>query len=181
MYLISIYFDEKTEQTMHNYINQVAKVTGNTFMLDNNIPPHITLLGFQGKDEQELIKIFDACIEDIGTEKENKLYFGSLGVFKGQVIYAQPVLNEYLHELSQMVYNAYGNVDGIEFSPFYKPFSWLPHMSIGKHLDEKQMEEAFKILVKSFVPIEAAVTRIGIAKTNPHRDIKVYELKRNEQ
>ena len=184
MYLISIYFDEKTEKIMQGYINQVAKVTGNTFMLDGNIPPHITVLGFQGKDEQELIEIFDKHIDNIRNienTKENKLYFGSLGVFKGQVIYAQPVLNEYLHELSQMVYDVFGNVDGIEFSPFYKPFSWLPHMSIGKHLNEKQMEEAFKTLVKNFVPMEAAITRIGVAKTNPHRDIKVYELKRNEQ
>ena len=75
MYLISIYFDEKTEQVMQSYINQVAKATGNTFMLDNNIPPHITLLGFQGKDEQELVKILDESIEDIRVEKENKVYF----------------------------------------------------------------------------------------------------------
>lgn len=56
-------------------------------------------------------------------------------------------------------------------------------MSIGKHLDEAKMLDAFKVLVKQFVPLEATATRIGIgiAKTNPHRDIKIFELKRNKK
>lgn len=57
------------------------------------------------------------------------------------------------------------------------PDNWIPHMSIGKHLNEEQLVEAFRLLVKQFMPMEAIVTRIGIAKTNPHRDIKIYELK----
>ena len=177
MYLISIYFDEKTEEKMQSYINQVAKITGNTFMIDGNIPPHITLLGLQGKDEEEIVRLLDASIEGI---KSNNIYFSSVGEFKGQTLYVQPVLNEYLHNLSQKVYDIYKDKAGIIYNQFYKPFSWIPHMSIGKHLNECQMVEAFKYLIKSFVPMEAQVTRIGIAKTNPHRDIKIYELKRNE-
>ena len=83
-------------------------------------------------------------------------------------------MNEYVPN------NIYKDKEGIKFNQFYKTFSWVPHMSIGKHLDECQMVEAFKYLVKNFVPMEAKVTRIGIAKTNPHRDIKIYEIKRNE-
>lgn len=177
MYLISIYFDKKTEEKMQVFINKVAKITGNTFMIDGNIPPHITLLGFQGKDEEKIIRLFDNGVDDI---KSKDIYFSSVGEFKGQTLYVQPVLNEYLHELSEKVYAIYKDEEGIMFNPFYKPFTWIPHMSIGKHLDEYQMVEAFKYLMKNFVPMEAQVTRIGIAKTNPHRDIKIYEIKRNE-
>ena len=176
MYLISIYFDEKTEQIMQNYINQVAKVTGNIFMLDGNIPPHITLLGVQGKDEDKIIKIFEDNIDNLVS---GKIDFVSVGEFKGQVIFVQPILNEYLHNLSQTVYSIFEGIEDISFSPFYAPNLWIPHMSIGKHLDERQMIESFKTLVRLFVPMEATVTRIGIAKTNPHRDIKIYELTRN--
>lgn len=178
MYLISIYFDEKTEQLMQSFINQVAKITGNTFMIDGNIPPHITLLGIQGEDEEEIIRLLDANIDSIESED---IYFASIGEFKRQTIYVQPVLSEYLHKLSQKVYDIYKDKEGIKYNQFYKPFSWVPHMSIGKHLDECQMIEAFKYLVMNFVPMEARVTKIGIAKTNPHRDIKIYEIKRNEQ
>ena len=177
MYLISIYFDEKTEQIMQNYINQVAKVTGNTFMLDGNIPPHITLCGFQAKNEDKVIQELERNIDKFNA---GQIYFASLGEFKGQVIYAQPILNEYLGELSEKIYNLYKDIRDITFSQFYMPNNWIPHMSIGKHLYEEQMIEAFKVLVKQFVPMEAIVTRIGIAKTNPPRDIKKFEMKRDE-
>lgn len=178
MYLISIYFDDKTEQIMQKYINQVAKASRNTFMLDGNITPHITLLGFQTKDETKVIELLDKQIDEFN---EGQIYFASLGEFKGQVIYAQPILNEYLNKISERLYNIYKNDESITFNNFYTPHNWIPHMSIGKHLDEEQMIEAFKVLLKQFVPMEATVTRIGIAKTNPHRDIKIYELKRDEQ
>ena len=177
MYLISIYFDKKTEQMMQSYINQVAKATDNTFMLDGNIPPHITLCGFHAKDEYKVVEKLDKNIEKI---KGGQIYFATLGVFKGQVIYVEPILNEYLHKLSEDIHNICKNFQDITFNHFYMPNNWIPHMSIGKHLNEEQMIEAFKVLVKQFVPMEATVTRIGIAKTNPHRDIKIYELKRDE-
>ena len=158
---------------MQSYINQVANLVGNTFMLDGKITPHITLLGFQGKNEDEIIKVMDKCV---GNIEAGNIYFASIGEFKGQVIYAQPILNEYLHNLSRKVYSVYEDVEGITFNTFYKPFSWIPHMSIGKHLDDNQIVDGFKYLAKNFVPMEAQVVRIGIAKTNPHRDIKVYNL-----
>ena len=39
MYLVSLYFDEKTNRRLKNYIEQVADKTGNTFMVDRNVPP----------------------------------------------------------------------------------------------------------------------------------------------
>ena len=173
MYLISIYFDKKTEQIMQNHINQVAKASGNTFMLDGNIPPHITVVGFEAKDEKKVLEVFENNIESI---ESGQIYFASLGVFKGKVIYVQSILNEYLHNISVKFHDIYTGVEDIRFNPYYDTFGWIPHLSIGKHLDEIQMEEAFKCLVKKFVPMEAQITKIGIAKTNPHRDIKVYEL-----
>ena len=39
MYLVSIYFDENTNKKLQQYINKVAEQTGNTFMLDEKVPP----------------------------------------------------------------------------------------------------------------------------------------------
>ena len=182
MYLISIYFDEKTEYTMQTYINQVARATGNTFMLDGNIPPHITLLAFEAMDEGKAIEILERYVNKYTQQQregknERKLFFASIGTFKGQTIYVEPVLNQYLHNMSSELYSLYEGQSGIKFSPYYKPFGWIPHMSVGKHLDEEQMPEAFRVLNKQYTAFEGTVTRIGIAKTNPHRDIKVFEIK----
>lgn len=40
MYYISIYFDQKTTARLQDYINLAAKKSGNTFMSDQNVPPH---------------------------------------------------------------------------------------------------------------------------------------------
>ena len=53
MYTISIYFDEKSNKTIQQYINQIAKLTGNTYMVDEQVPPHITLSAFDTKKELE--------------------------------------------------------------------------------------------------------------------------------
>ncbi len=49
MYTISVYFDEKSNKTIQQYINQIARQTGNTYMLDEQVPPHITISAFDTK------------------------------------------------------------------------------------------------------------------------------------
>ena len=43
MYLISAYFDEGTEERIRKYVDAVAQRTGCRFMVDNDIPPHMTI------------------------------------------------------------------------------------------------------------------------------------------
>ena len=38
MYLISVYFDKKTENRIQSYINDVASESGNLFMIENQVP-----------------------------------------------------------------------------------------------------------------------------------------------
>ena len=84
MYLVSIYFDEKTNRKLQQYINKVAEQTGNTFMLDGNVPPHITISAFETIDEQAAIDTMNCIV--------NKLHRGllewvSVGQFFPYVIF----------------------------------------------------------------------------------------------
>ena len=56
MYLISIYFDEKTNRRIQQYIDKVAEKTGNAFMLDGQVPPHITISAFETQNEVAVIE-----------------------------------------------------------------------------------------------------------------------------
>ena len=175
MYLISVYFDEKSSKTLEKLIKRVAAATGNTFMLDNQVPPHITVAAVETKREDELVK----CIDKLATSSSisaGDIQLVSVGAFMSQVIYIEPVLSEYLHRLSVRLMEAFSTIEDTICSPQYQPFHWLPHCTIGKQMSKEQMVEAFKVLQQYFVPIEGCVTKIGIAKTNPHRDIKVWEL-----
>ena len=174
MYLISIYFDKCTNDKVQSLVNQIASVTGNTFIVDNKIPPHITLLAFDIPCEERAIELFEKNVTDF---IKGELFFASVGVFKKRVIYIESVLNEYLHNMSMEIYNKLEGVDGIKFSPYYKPFGWMPHISIGKHLDQNELEKGMSLLIRQFEAFTGNVTHIGLAKTNPHRDIRVVELK----
>ena len=107
---------------------------------------------------------------------QNNLRWVSVGTFLPNVIYLAPVLNEYLLNMAQNIYEKMESVDETIMSPFYRPFQWVPHTTIGKLLTKEQMREAFEVLQEQFVPFEGTVTKIGLAKTNPYTELALFEL-----
>ena len=173
MYLISIYFDEKTNRKLQQYINKVAEQTGNTFMLDGNVPPHITISAFETIDEQAAIDTINRVVNKL---QRGMLEWVSVGQFFPYVIFLSPVLNEYLHEMCVQIYRELEKTDGIKISPYYQPFHWLPHTTIGKTLSKEEMKVAFDVLQNNFSRFNGEVVRIGLARPNPHRDIASWAL-----
>jgi 2'-5' RNA ligase len=58
MYLISIYFDEETNSRIKTYMKSIVKATGNTAMLDGEVPPHVTIAAFRAQSERSARDIF---------------------------------------------------------------------------------------------------------------------------
>ena len=173
MYLISIYFDDTTDKKLNSMMQNVATATGNTFMQDNHVPPHITVAAVETKHEDVLITRMEELTKQLNC---GEIKFVSIGSFKSSVWYVQPILNEYLQDMSVLLANKLSGLDETILSPYYRPYSWLPHCTIAKKLSKEQMQQAFEVMQQEFVPMDAKIKRIGIAKTNPHRDIKVWEL-----
>ena len=59
MYLISVYFDDKSNKIISNYINKIAQKTGNTFMTDNHVPPHLTIMSVEAREEKKLTEVME--------------------------------------------------------------------------------------------------------------------------
>lgn len=174
MYLVSIYFDQKTNKRIQQYMNKVAEQTGNTFMLDGKVPPHITISAFESQNEEMAIEKMECVVKNL---MYGKLQWVSVGQFFPYVLYITPIMNEYLHKMSVMLYDALLQVDGVKISPYYQPFQWFPHTTIGKTLSKEEMQVAFQVMQNSFGVFEGEVVKIGLAKPNPHRDIASWELK----
>ena len=173
MYLVSLYFDEKADARIRQYINAVAKRTDNTYMPDGNVPPHITISAFDAKQGNVVIEELDKCLKDV---RQGMIQWASVGAFFPQVIYIEPVLNEYLHDLSVTVYDALHGMDDVIIRKCYQPFCWLPHTTIAKKLTQEEMRMAFTVLQESFGMFSGKVVKIGLAKTNPYEDIVTWEL-----
>ena len=174
MYLISIYFDEETEKKIKGYMNRIAKHTGNFAMIEGCVPPHITIAAFGAHCEEQAKDIFLKAAEQI---ESGMIQWVSVAAFFPQVIYLSPVLNEYLHKISEITYKEVMQAEGAAFKGHYKPFAWMPHGTLAKHLNEKQMREAFEVMQKEFAPFDSKIVKIGLAHTNPYEDIMVKELK----
>lgn len=173
MYLISIYFDEKTNRRIQQYIDKVTEQTGNTFMLDGNVPPHITVSAFETRNEAKVIEALNSLAHHM---KKGTLTWVSVGQFFPYVIYMTPVLNAYLHGMAEAIYDVLSAVEGVQVNTHYMPFQWMPHATIAKKLSKEEMRIAFEVLQNSFGVFEGEVVSIGLAKPNPHRNIATWEL-----
>ena len=173
MYLLSVYFDKNTENRIQSYIDDVARTSGNMFMLENNVPPHMTIGAFETLQEELAVKVINEAISDM---KRDKIEWVAVGTFP-TVIFIQPVLNEYLHKISSVINECMKAIPDTKISKYYKPFSWLPHATIAKQLSEEEVRNAFDVLQNSFGVFEGEVVRIELAKKTPFRVIASWELK----
>ena len=92
------------------------------------------------------------------------------------MIYAEPVLNEYMMNLSISIYNEFATIPETNISKFYQPYSWMPHITLGKCLDKEQMRQAFAVLQDLFMPIDGRIAKIGLSTVNPYREVMSVEL-----
>ncbi len=173
MYLVSAYFDEKSNRTLQGYINKIAEYSGNSFMIDNNVPPHLTISSIEARSVDELR---DAFISAINKLSSGEIIIPTLGQLFPYVIYGGVVLNDYLQDMQNVIYDEISAIPGISVSRYYRPNSWIPHVTLAKTLENEQMRIAFEIMQKSFKPVRGKVVEIGLAQTNPHEDILRMKL-----
>lgn len=174
MYLISLYFDDKTNKKIQNLINSAAERSGNTDMADKHVPPHITLSVFESREKEEvLVKNLDTVF---GELQATNLTWVSVAAFFPQVLYLVPVLSESLHTFSIMASKGLESCSDIKIQECYRPFGWIPHTTVARRLSTEQMRSAFAALQTAFVPFEGTVVRIGLSTASPKREIKTWDL-----
>ena len=137
MYLISVYFDEQTNKILQRYIDQVAEKTGNHFMTEHKVPPHMTISSIEARGAEVLLPAFEKLQ---GNLQSGEIQFVSVGQLFPYVIYTTPVLNSYLMGLEVQVFNQVCDIPETTISRFYKPYSWLPHVTLGKTLKKEEMQ-----------------------------------------
>lgn len=172
MYLISVYFDEKTDAALRRMMIKIAENCGNDYMLRGNVPPHMTISAFEGGNEELVIDCLGEFAEQL---KKSEVYLASAGCFPG-VIFLSAVLNAYLHDISVGIHRILNDQKDIQISRFYQPFQWMPHITLGKKLTQNEMQEAFRILYSEIQMMKGQIVKIGLARTNPYHNLKEWEL-----
>lgn len=141
-YAVTLYFDEKSTAKIKNAIKELSGISGNFFMTENEVPPHLTLGMFHCKKEdlerlEEVFKVFSDKIE-----KAFPVYFSGVDTFKEKVLFLRLkaeaykhllLLNEILHSTFLPYFEAGGNKN-------YLPENWLPHVALLEKLNKEQFE-----------------------------------------
>ena len=173
MYLISVYFDNAATRRIQTLIEQIAAASGNHYMTDKKVPPHLTLSAIEARSVDVLIP---AVQQLNGRLRQGSIQFVTVGQLFPYVLYTMPVLNAYLQDLALQVGSAVSGIPETAVSKYYHPRSWLPHVTLGKTLSKEQMRLAFAVVQDKFSVFHAQVTALGLAKVNPHEDVLWYEL-----
>lgn len=88
-YAVSLHFTEDVSKTIMNTVQEIATITGISFVLDNKIPPHITIGAFhaaKGKKSQ-LLQLVDNFTK---RQRAGQITFSALGDFNKKVLFLKP-------------------------------------------------------------------------------------------
>jgi len=173
MYLISVYFDTAATKRIQTLIEQIAAASGNHYMTDKKVPPHLTLSAIEARSVDVLIPPVQQLD---GRLRQGTIQFVTTGQLFPYVLYTMPVLNPYLQDLARQVGDAVAGIPETTVSKYYDPRAWLPHVTLGKTLSKEQMRQAFSVVQDKFSVFEAQVTALGLAKVNPHEDVLYFKL-----
>ncbi len=172
-YAIVLYFDNTTNKIIGNMIERTAALSGNSYMLDINIPPHVTLGCFFSNEQSDLPEKVESFTKNI-TPFE--VTFDAIGAFEPYVLFASPIKDAYLAELNNSLHELLlDNYEPAE-NANYLPNKWMPHCSLAVRLDAEQFAKAKAIEAEIDFPFTALVTKIALAKCNPYNEVATWSL-----
>ena len=173
-YAITLYFDSRTNELILDAMREIATATGNNYMLDNSVPPHLSLGLFHAEEEKagEMVKLFEQFAEVLKSEDSNlSLNFNGPNNFADKVIYLsvsrdEPLmkLNRDLHQLFLPHFEAGDNRN-------YLPENWVPHIALAVKLSGSQFEKGFDVAKNFPLPKSAKITSATLARCNPYNEI----------
>ena len=172
-YAIVLYFDDTTNKIIGNMIERTAALSGNNYMLDINIPPHVTLGCFFSDEQVDLHERVESFVKSV-TPFE--VTFHSIGAFEPYVLFASPVKDERLTQLNALLHESLLNSYEPAENANYLPDRWMPHCSLAVRLDAEQFAKAKAIESEIDLPFTARVTKIALAKCNPYNVMATWNI-----
>lgn len=170
-YVVSLYFDDETDNWLRELIQKIANKTGKHYMDTNNIPPHITVAMIKSEDCNNLTNKLDKIVADMTS---GEIEIVSVGIFKTSVVFLQPVLNRYLYDVSTRI-NALVPFEQASANR-YMPFQWMPHITIAKRLTDKEQIETIRLLQAEHIQRKGIACNVRLAVTKPYSVIRLWKL-----
>lgn len=177
-YAVVIYFDERTSEELRNTTKKVASYSGNFYMVETGIPPHVTIGAFSADNEIGLREMMGEFIHEFSG---GEVVFDAIKTFEPKVLFLSPIKDEYLAAANRRLNEIMeGNFLPADHN-YYLPEYWVPHLALAVKLEKEQMKTAKEAVDSLSLPIVAQVTKVALARCNPYEELAVWELERDSE
>ena len=176
-YAVSLHFSQKANEIVISTLQAIADETGNSFMIENKIPPHITIGAFHATREEEA-KLLQLVEEFSQGQKAGTVQFCEVGNFNGKVLFLKPEKNFFLSEINNALHSLLLPEFEKAENGYYLPDIWFPHTTLATRLNQSQFSAAEKIAKQITLPLEATIDEIAVYQCSPFLELKKYKLSR---
>ncbi len=176
-YAVSLHFSKKVNEMVISTLQAIADETKNRFMIENKIPPHITIGAFHAAMEEET-KLLQLVEEFSQGQKAGSVQFSEVGDFNGKVLFLQPEKNNFLSEINKKLHTLLlPKLEKAE-NGYYLPDIWFPHTTLATRLNQSQFSAAKEITKQITLPLEAAIEELAVYQCSPFLELKKFGLSR---
>jgi len=171
-YAICLYFDNASSERLMELMRIAADACGNKYMFEPKmIPPHITVCYFTVDGITPIEHIISNATASL---KCGNVVWPSLGAFVPSVLYAAPILNEYLLDICTRFNTQLANK--VTLADYYRPFNWMPHTTLATKLAVEQLSIAFTAVSAEFKPFQGKTAALSLVKCEPFTELRVWKL-----
>ena len=173
-FAVELFFDPAAEQRVRDVWMELARAKVNSFMIDGQYRPHLTL----GVLNEYASPAFENEFQRY-TEKLEKisLKLDCLGIFPRPegVVYLGAVVTDQLLSVHREFQNRFANLmTGVR--PYYLPGNWIPHCTLAYGLSMEAIPTAIEVCSRVTFPISATVAEISLVEVPKHREVLTHVL-----
>jgi 2'-5' RNA ligase len=175
-YGVELYLDQDAESAIRQTWEAIAAAGLDSYMLDSNVRPHVSLAISDHIDQHDLIKTtadFAASLQPI------RLTLASIGSFptaEGVLFYGVTVNHVLLevHAEYSRIFNHYAR----QPYAYYRVGTWVPHCTLAIGLSPEQMASAQEIARRTPLPIYSTTYEMGLvhATAGATESLAVFRL-----
>ena len=172
-YAITLNFDAKTEASFNALVEQLTEAQPRNYMQEHNIPPHVTIAFFCTEHIEDVAQKLDA---NISLFPAGNVTWASLGAFVPKVLFAAPVLDDYLQNACVTANRLVEDITEVGDEGHYRPNQWVPHTALVCQANREELTKAFDIAARHFTPLSGTACRMILAQCSPYKELKTWAL-----
>lgn len=174
-YAVSLHFSQKVNDIVISTLQAIADKTGNRFMIENKIPPHITIGAFHAaREEAKLLQLVEEFAQG---QKAGTVQFSEVGDFNGKVLFLKPEKNLFLSKINKELHTLLLPEFEKAENGYYLPDIWFPHTTLATRLNQNEFSAAKEIAKQISLPLEADIEELAVYQCSPFLELKKYSLK----